>query len=181
MRDKAKKRTAQLLFLLLVVLYGAAVAASMGGLPARARAFPTFLIMVLAGLVALKLSTVASPRARTLLEPEVDLAASVSVGGAARDPVAVPRLGGGPDQDAASGGAPSPVVVWAWAVATLALIYLAGVLPGAGLAVVLYVRGVARRRWVDAASVGAVLVAFLYLVFGRLLYLPLGTSPLLLR
>lgn len=175
------RRTVQLLFLLVILLYGAALAASMSGLPARARAFPTFLLVALAGLAALKLTTVALPRAKALLEPEVVRTAPASVEEVARGSVAVTKVSRGLGHDAASRGAPSLAAVWAWAAAALVLVYLTGVLPGAVLAVVVYMRGVARRRWIAVASAGAILAAFIYLVFGRLLYLPLGTSPLLLR
>ncbi len=149
----------QLIFLAVILVYGLALAATLGALSPGARLFPLIVLSGLAVLWAVKLAaTVAPVGLRRVLDPQGML----------------PRAQAARDDTPKDG--PPPWAVWAWVAGSLLLMLALGFIPGAVLAVLIYLRAVARTSWRAAIVAAALTGLFVYLVFGRAMRIDLAAG-----
>lgn len=150
-------RRAQIVFLVVLLIYGLSVAAQFGGLNEYATVFPLLVLSALAGLWVVKLvASLAPPRLAALLEPRGIL----------------PRAARAATEEI--GPTPSPRSVWLWLGGTLATMMLFGFLIGTALAITAYLRVIARESWRVTAVAAVATTAFVYLVFTHAMRIELG-------
>ena len=151
-----QETVAQLGFLGLILVYGLLLIATMGDLSADARLFPSLVLGSVGLLWALCLGATLTRGRR----------------GHRRGPVRRSPPQGTTGQTAT----PRARTVWAWVAACLLLMLIFGFLVGTGLAILLYLRLVARERWAHAIAASAITSLVVYVVFGRALRVDLGVG-----
>ena len=156
---------AQIGFLAVILAYGLLLLNSMGDLSSNARLFPFLVLSGVAVLWGIKLLAALAPKSfRRMREPDPQ---------ADRRPVST-RTG---MKDASAASQPPPAwMVWLWVATSLVLMLMCGFLVGTGLAVLLYLRLVARERWAHAIAASAITSLVVYVVFGRALRVDLGVG-----
>jgi Tripartite tricarboxylate transporter TctB family len=155
----------QLAFLALLLIYFLVLLFSMSDLSWEGRLFPLITLAGIGVLWLLKLLATLAPRLRPFIEPDAGLFRRPAHLAAAARPASGLR---GARQQV------RPLLAWGWVAGTLLGMYLTGFLIGTALAVLVYLRLIARETWLATLITTAVTTGFAYFVFDRLMHVSLG-------
>jgi hypothetical protein len=154
----------QLAFLGVLLVYFLLLAFSMSDLSWEARLFPIITLSGVGLLWLLKGLATVVPRWRPFIEPDAGLFRR-------SEPLAPARPT--PGLRSARHHV-RPLLAWSWVAGTLLGMYLTGFLIGTALAILVYLRLIAGENWFATLLTTAITAGFAYIVFDRLMHVPLG-------
>jgi hypothetical protein len=157
----AMNRSGEIVLLGCVVFFGIVFLISLKGVPFQAQLFPLIVMAALLPLSLARLLVVALSKPPTMVTPA--FAPQKRLGAAAGAFVSVERR-------------TSAVAVWIWAAGAAAAMLVLGLVWGTGLSVFVYLSVYSRARWYVSLGVAAVVTAFIFVVFTKLMAIDLTST-----